>query len=168
MSLVLCDAGPLIVLGKLNHLDLLAALYTPVSIPQAVYTEVVTVGLRRGHIDARLVRRFWEQQNWPVVTVPQDALLAYHPAVVLDAGETELLALAQQKTPNLILMDDETARNEARRLGLKTRGTLGVLVQAYRQGVINRQKAELLIDEIAARPDIWISAELCRRVLSAL
>ena len=36
-SPVLCDAGPLMVLGKLNRLDLLASLYREVWITRAVY-----------------------------------------------------------------------------------------------------------------------------------
>ncbi len=168
MSAILCNAGPLIVLGKLNRLDLLASLYTTVTIPQAVYSEVVTVGLRRGHTDARLIQRFWQQQDWPIVTVPALALENYYPPVMLDAGETELLALAQQVSPELVLMDDEIARSEARRLGLATKGTLGILVQAYRQNAITHQQTKSLISEIAVRPDIWISAQLCQRVLAAL
>lgn len=69
MSLILCNAGPLIVLGKLNRLDLLASLYTTVTIPHAVYDEVVTVGLHRGHADARLLQRFWQQKAWPHVQI---------------------------------------------------------------------------------------------------
>jgi predicted nucleic acid-binding protein len=45
MSVVLCDAGPLMALGKLNRLDLLAGLFGQVQIPRAVYDEVVTQGL---------------------------------------------------------------------------------------------------------------------------
>ncbi len=37
---VLCDAGPLIALAKLNRLDLLAELYEEVQTPRAVYDEV--------------------------------------------------------------------------------------------------------------------------------
>lgn len=168
MSLILCNAGPLIVLGKLNRLDLLAALYTTVTIPQAVFDEVVTTGLRRGHADARLIYRFWQEQDWPIVAASALALENYHPPVMLDAGERELLTLAQQLSPEFVLMDDELARSEARRLGLNTRGTLGILVQAYRQRLVRYQQIEALISEIAARPDIWISTQLCQRILSTL
>jgi predicted nucleic acid-binding protein len=41
MSVVLCNSGPLMALGKLNRLDLLAELYDEVQVPQAVYNEVV-------------------------------------------------------------------------------------------------------------------------------
>jgi len=67
-----------------------------------------------------------------------------------------------------VLLDDETARAEARRLKLRVRGTLGVLAQAYRANILSFSEIELLIQEIAARPDIWISAKLCEQTLQAL
>jgi predicted nucleic acid-binding protein len=65
-------------------------------------------------------------------------------------------------------MDDATARAEARRLGLHVRGTLGILVQAYRRHHLSFLQVELLLEEIASRPDIWISAQLCNQVLAQL
>ena len=132
-TIVLCNAGPLIALGKLNRLDLLTDLYEEVQIPRAVYDEVVTQGLARGAPDALTVRLFWRHQRWPIVDVPDAVLSAYTPPVVLDPGETEVLALAQTLADPLVLLDDEVARAEARRLKLRVRGTLGILVHAYRR-----------------------------------
>jgi len=102
------------------------------------------------------------------VDVPDAVLSAYTPPVVLDPGETEVLALAQTLEDPLVLLDDEVARAEARRLGLRLRGTLGILVHAYHQGLLSFDQVELLIHEIAVRPDIWISARLCEKVLASL
>ncbi|MFC2037946.1 DUF3368 domain-containing protein [Chloroflexota bacterium] len=168
MAAVLCDAGPLMALGKLNRLDLLAGVFDEVQIPRAVYDEVVTQGLARGAPDAFTVRMFWQRQQWPIVEVPEALLSAYVPPVVLDPGETEVLALAQSLADPLVLLDDEIARAEARRLNLRLCGTLGVLVRAHRRGLISLDQAELLIREIAARPDIWIAARLCEQVLASL
>jgi predicted nucleic acid-binding protein len=168
MAAVLCNASPLMALGKLNRLDLLAGLFDEVRLPRAVYDEVVTQGLSRGAPDALIVRLFWQRQQWPIVDVPQALLTAYAPPVVLDPGETEVLALAQSLGDPLVLLDDEIARAEARRLNLRLCGTLGILVRAHRGGLISLDQAELLIREIAARPDIWIAARLCEQVLVSL
>ena len=168
MSVVLCNAGPLMALGKLNRLDLLAGLFGQVQIPRAVYDEVVTQGLVRGAPDALTVRLFWQRQQWPIVDVSETLLSAYVPPVVLDPGETELLALAQSVVDPLALLDDEVARAEARRLKLRLCGTLGILVRACRKDLLSLDQAELLIREIAARPDIWIAARLCEQVLASL
>jgi len=165
---VLCDAGPLITLGKLNRLEVLAELYGEVRIPSPVYDEVVTTGLAKGASDAMTVRLFIQQRKWPIVNVPQAALASYAPSVVLDAGERAVLALAQTMRYPLVLIDDEVARSEARRLGLPLRGTLGILVQACREKILSLALTEILIHEISIRRDIWISGKLCEQVLSEL
>ncbi len=66
---VLCDAGPLINLGKLNRLEVLAELYGEVRIPRSVYDEVVTSGLAKGASDAMTVRLFLQRRKWPIVNV---------------------------------------------------------------------------------------------------
>ena len=168
MTIAICNAGPLIALGKLNRLELLTELFGQVRIPRAVYTEAVTQGLALGMPDARTIRIFWQTKGWPIIEVSAATLAAYKPPVILDPGETAVLALAQTLSDALVLLDDETARAEARRLKLHVQGTLGVLAQAYRAGVLSFPEVELLLQEVAARPDIWISAKLCELVLQAL
>lgn len=168
MTTVLCNAGPLIALGKLNRLELLAELYGEVQVPRAVYAEAVTQGLALGAPDARTIRLFWQAKDWPIIKVTAATLAAYQPPVILDPGETEVLALARTLPDALVLLDDETARAEARRLKLRVRGTLGVLTQAYRSKILSFPEVELLLQEIAARPDIWISAKLCEQALQTL
>ena len=54
---VVCNAGPLIALGKLGRLDLLQKLYGTVLVPQQVYEETVSSGIARGAPDARMPSR---------------------------------------------------------------------------------------------------------------
>jgi len=166
--IVLSDAGPLIALAKLNRLSLLTDLYQVVQIPRSVYREVVDQGLAHGATDAVTLRLFLEKNSWPILDAPEPSVHAYDPPVVLDPGERELLVLAQSIPEALLLIDDEIARGEARRLGLAVRGTLGVLVQARRAGRLMFQEVELLMLEIAVRPDIWIGEKLCQSVLVKL
>lgn len=95
MPIVLANASPLIALGKLNRLEVLADLYHNVQMTSIVYDEVVTQGLARGAPDALTVRLFWQRYGWSMVEVSSAALDAYTPPVILDPGEHELLALAQ-------------------------------------------------------------------------
>lgn len=48
---------------------------------------------------------------------------------------------------------------------MKVRGTLGVLVQAYRAGLITADQLRFYFGQIEERTDIWISPTLCRRLL---
>jgi len=166
--LVLCNAGPLITLGKLNRLELLPGLYGKVQIPHTVYDEVVTCGLAKGASDALTIRLFWQRHEWPVVEVSPAVLSTYTPPVILHPRERAVLALAQTMKHPLVLLDDEVARSEARRLNLRVRGTLGILTQGYREEMLTLAQTELLIREISVRRDIWIGAKLCEQVLASL
>lgn len=168
MRAVFSNAGPLIALGKLNRLALLTHLFPSLKIPRAVYQEVVVEGAVRGTPDSLTVRLFLERHEVPIVEVPKAVVDAYEPPVLLDRGEMELLSWAHTLTDVMVLMDDEVARAEARRLGIPVRGTLGILVQSYRAELLSLEETELLLLEIAARPDIWISEKLCRQVLDEI
>jgi predicted nucleic acid-binding protein len=167
---VLVDAGPLIALGKLNRLHLLAELYETVHVPQAVYQEAVIEGWIRDTPDSLGIRLFLERHNFPILDVSKEVLQRYAPVPALGSGERHLLSLAQTLagTETLVLLDDELARAEARRLGLSVKGTVGVLAQAFREGLLSWDETEMLLLEIAARADIWISEKLCREVLRQL
>jgi predicted nucleic acid-binding protein len=124
--------------------------------------------LAKGASDALTVRLFWQRHDWPVVDVPTSLLSAYEPSVILDPGENALLALAKTMKNPLVLLDDEVARSEARRLNLRLHGTLGILTQAYRKQMLTLTQTELLLREISARTDIWINSKLCDQILISL
>ena len=168
MRPILVNAGPLIALGKLNRLHLLVDLYEVVQVPRAVYREVVVDGIAQGQPDAVSVRLFLTISGLPIVEASEEVLRSYSPRVTLGAGERELLSLARDQEDALVLLDDAEARTEARHLGLAAKGTLGILVEAWRAGLLSSEEIELLLLEIANRPDIWISEKLCRQVLEQL
>lgn len=168
MPTVLCDSGPLIALAKVNRLHLLLDLWGIVHVTEKVYQEAVVFGQAQGVTDALTIRLFWQQHKLPVTPVPDNVLAAYKPAITLDPGECATFAHALTLREVLVLVDDEDARSEARRLGLPVRGTIGVLVAAHRRGLLTIPEIELLFNEISARPDIWVSARLCARVLKSL
>jgi len=162
---VVANAGPLMVLAKLNLLHLLKQLYGRVSLPQSVFEEVVVEGMRRGFEDAHTLQLFLSQEGWQPTEVKDlpDELASLH----LDRGEQESIALALALDSPL-LIDEERGREVARQRGVKVRGTLGVLVQAYRAGLITADQLRLYFGQIEERTDIWISPALCRRLLQEI
>lgn len=61
----------------------------------------------------------------------------------IDEGEAEAIALAMMRQPALLLMDDGPGRRAARQQGLVMTGTLGVLVEAKRRGVLGAVRPAL-------------------------
>ncbi len=80
-------------------------------------------------------------------------------------GERDTLALAHILRSRLVLIDDSIARQVARDQGLAVRGSLGVLVEAYRKGLLTISQLRLNLIEIAHRQDIWIAPALVERLL---
>ncbi len=65
----------------------------------------------------------------------------------------------------LLLMDEELGRTVARQWGLKIKGSLGILIQAYRGTLINLGQLRFYFIQIANRNDVWISPKLCDKLL---
>lgn len=163
--IVIINSGPLMALAKLGLLDLLPRLYRQVRFPTAVFTEVVGRGRERRYSDAFLVQMAIQQGKLSVIEVNDIDLPPDIATLSLDAGEKQVLYLAQRDIANLVLFDDEKVREEAKARGLNVKGTLGVIIQAYHRGLLELNDAESIIEAIMSREDIWISEELCRRVL---
>ena len=162
---VVSNSGPLMALGKLGQLDLLFRLFGHVKIPAAVYREVVIEGGQQGHFDALVAEMAIRRGQLEVVDVGQDELPSTVASLSLDAGEKEVIYLGTQISESLVLLDDLKAREEAKTLGLPVRGTLGVLVQAYRASLVTFEEIETLFDAIISRDDIWVASGLCREVI---
>jgi hypothetical protein len=161
---VVCDAGPLIVLTKLNVLHLLTKLYEHVNIAESVYDEVIVQGLRHGHADAKITQSFLQDVGWRPESIALDHLPFGDVEIQLDRGELETLALAHSHRPALVLMDEYWGRKVARQLGLSVRGSLGILISAYRKQHIDAQQLRLYFAEILHRQDIWINPRLIERL----
>lgn len=158
------NAGPLIALGKLGQLGLLSRLLDEVWIPPGVYEEVVTNGMRLGAPDAYVAQRIIEQGSIQVMSVEvleDDPLMQCG----IDVGEVQVIALVKRAGAAWALIDEVHARRIARQEGLPIKGTLGIIVEAVRRSLLTLREFEVLLEEIKARPDIWISERLCDKVL---
>ncbi len=162
---VVSNAGPLIALGKLGRLGLLSQLYGVVLIAPEVYQEVVVNGLRLGAPDADAAQFLIQQkqiQVEPVSLDSNDPLLA----TGIDLGEAETLALAIQECADWALIDNAHARRAAHSVSVRCKGTLGVLLEAFRKKLLALTEFELLIHEIKRQPALWISEQLCDEAMA--
>lgn len=141
--IVVADSAPLICLSEVGCLHLLGDLYGSVRIPRAVHDEVVV----RGHGEPGAT----EVASASFIQVSDHALtspLRMSLMVELDAGEAAAIALAVEEVADLLLIDERKGRAVAQRLGLKVRGTLGVLVEAKRRGHV--ALVEPILDRLVA------------------
>ena len=125
---VVSNNTPLVALWILGRLDLLRDLYGEVLIPQAVHDEFIATEQARRQ--TTLNRAPWIKVT--SVANPKRALVY----IGLDRGEAEVLALAEERTAALVIIDERKGRRYAKRLGFPLTGTLGVLLLAKEKGFI--------------------------------
>ena len=165
---VFSNAGPLMALCKLGQLDLLYRLFGRLRFSTSVYQEVVIRGSQRGYPDAVLIKLALQRKQLVVLDVIYDDLPSDIASLPIDAGEKEAIYLATRVPNSLVLLDDLKAREEAKARKLAVKGTIGVMVQAYRNGLVSLDEMGTIFEAIIASDDIWIASGLCREVLNQL
>lgn len=130
--IVVSDTTPIISLLKMNRLQLLHSLFGRVCIPFAVFEELTgnpnyqdEVSILRGSdfIQVEEVANAGDVQ-----VIKNDGL---------DIGESEAIVLAKQLSADVLLMDEAKGRLVASRYGLQIMGTVGILLQAFKDGLLS-------------------------------
>lgn len=131
--IVVADAGPLIALGRLDLISLLGSLFAQVQVPEAVLREVLADPTRPDarRLEAAVAAGLLQPCAATPVSAPQ-----------LGAGECAAIGRALEIGAAL-LADDRAARLHATGLGLIVIGTLGVLVQAKREGLLAQVRPQI-------------------------
>lgn len=132
------NSTPLIALAKINQLHLLKEFFGEIFIPEEVYDEVVLRG--SGLTGASEVASCRWIKTEPVANrLAVDAL-----CISLDKGEAEAIVLSREKDA-LLIIDDGDGRKSAKQLGLKITGTVGILLLASDEGMLDLKDA---LDEL--------------------
>jgi predicted nucleic acid-binding protein len=143
-DVVISDASCLIILDKINKIEILSDLYQ----------NIVTT--------PEVAKEFGKSlPSWITLKESPDKNYQKVLEVAIDPGEASAIALSLNYLEPLLLLDDLKARKMAKKLGLVFTGTLGVLVKARKLGVISELRpvinlirntdfriSELLVDEI--------------------
>lgn len=118
MNPAVTNSTCLIGLERIGRLDILPQVFTPITIPPAVQTEV---GI---------------STSWLTVKAPENLSTVQTLKTQVDDGEAEAIALALEVKNVIIILDDLSARRIAQQLQLKVMGTVGMLIQAKQKNII--------------------------------
>lgn len=161
MGITVANASPLIALAKIDRFSLLHRLFQEIVVPEGVWKEVVVRGAGKPGAESVVLA---EQKGWLSKQSVQDKLAVMLLQTTLGAGEAEAIVLAQELKAAWVLLDDDLARTYARRIGLKVKGTAGILLAAYQAGLLDDLKTSL--DELRAH-GFWLSDHTYRAILIA-
>ncbi len=161
---VVSNTGPLVALGKLQRLDLLEKLYGEILIPDEVEDEI-NIGVRERRAHALAIAKMVREGKLRVVGISSEAPPFELP---IDAGESESIILALQEKAVLILIDDLDGREEAERLGLHFRGTIGIILDAFERNILSERETKDLLEKARKRRDIWISKKITEAAIQSV
>ena len=108
-NLVIADTSCLIVLQKIDRLDVLEEIFDKINVTQEIADEFGN-----------------ELPSWIAITSVKDKMRERILRIDLDNGEASAIALGLENSDSLILIDEKKGRKRAMELGLKIMGTLGV------------------------------------------
>ena len=151
---VVSNTTPILSLIKIDKLNLLHDLYGRITVPEAVYREVMAGYDKEYLIDLR-------DFDWITVEAISSAAarLAFP---YLDDGEAEAIVLALDHPTDWVIIDEKSGRKTAEQLNLHLIGTVGVLVAAKERGLITAIAPYLA--ELKERQS-WMSKSLLQTVL---
>jgi len=147
MRKVIVNTTPLIALADIGQLDLLRKLYTEIMIPGAVDYEIMS----------EPARTLVSAADWIKVMNITGMVQKSSFSSRLHSGEIEVILLAQETAADLLIIDDNAAKKTAKFLGFTVTGTMGVLLRAKREGLINEVKPlleELIKDGLFVSPAV--------------
>lgn len=131
---VIADSSCFIALCQIRQLELLLTLAPTIVIPSAVRDEIQM--------------SIPELPPWCTVADPTQATSTRILRFSLGLGESAAIALALDRAPRNLVLDDKPARRLAVSLGLPVIGTIGILVRARQAEILKALSPEL--DKLAA------------------
>jgi uncharacterized protein len=157
MLKVISNTTSLIALLKIGRLEFLRQLYGEIIIPNAVLEEINKGKNKPYYTD-------FGSLDWIKVMAVQDkkALLYF---IDLDAGEAEVIVLANEIEADVVIIDETLGRRYASNADLKVTGTMGVLIKAKERGYIDKVKPLL---DLLQEKGIWIGSKLREKILSII
>ena len=159
MPVVISDTTALNYLARTGQFELLRLQFQRVWVPPAVLAELKA---RPDLSGERCVLRAITE-GWMALRSPQKTSAVQVLRTTLGAGEAEAIVLAPELPSCLLLMDEAAGRAVAKRLHLNLIGMAGILLQAWKKGLI--PKLQPLLDELMQRQNFRLSRKIYAEVL---
>ncbi len=154
------DSTPLIQLAKAGCLDILFSLYNKIFITEEVYSEVVEEGFILEKEDAVIIKENIGKRIQ--IKNPGSSSMHIIRKYSIHKGEAASILLAQE-TNALLLMNERDGRNAAKSEGIKVKGSIGILFDALREGLIDKEEALRILSIFRENPqEFWIEPDIIK------
>ncbi|MEK6903505.1 MAG: hypothetical protein AABW64_02565 [Nanoarchaeota archaeon] len=156
--MIISNSSPLILLAKINKIELLKKMYFTVNIPPGVYQEVVVRGKEEKYSDAYLIERCIDDFIVIKKLYEEGREKARKLNKMVGKGESEAIALALQEKADMLLIDNLEPRKVAESNNVKCRSTPGILLEALKKEKISYEEYSDAIKELSSFA--WLSGDI--------
>lgn len=151
--IIICDNSPLSGLLAINQLNLLKKIYGEITIPQAVFDEILF--LTTNNIDiSPILNAEWIKIK--KVNFELFSHINFPPKI--HAGEKEAMLLALELKADWLLIDEHEGRKIAKNLEINIIGLLGILIKAKQENYILSLRG--LLEELEEKSNFRLSESL--------
>jgi predicted nucleic acid-binding protein len=156
------NAGPLIHLSEVGGFELLQ-MFSRLYIPEQIHEDVCIEGMpgerelrAAGYIEVLKVSSEEREE------------VRKRLEVKLDEGEVAALALCRRLGDVVFLTDDLAAREVGKQLGLEVHGSAGVIARAYREGLIEWQRAKQSLERLYSVSNLFVTKAIIEEAMREL
>lgn len=149
MDVLVSDASSLILLEKIDLLDILVKKFT-IFISEEVYKEVVVKGKEKNAADAHKIEYKIINKKLNVIKVKSvDKVQKLMSDFGIQKGETEAIILFLEREGKYVLVDDHKAINACKAYKIPFLTTVNIVLIILKQKMINKKVAENMIKHLA-------------------
>lgn len=160
--IVVSDASPLIILAKLDRLQLLTRLFdTEITILRYVVREVLVD--HAGILERQRLESFFASSARIVEFTGSDLA-----SKALSASDQSTLSYCEQTKADWLVADERLMRSIAKGKGIAVIGTMGILLGAVRRNLLTKVEAKQDIQKAVGEHGLRISVALYQRILQEL
>lgn len=156
MMSVVCDTGPL---THLWQIDLWAAFsaFDTIYLPDLVVREVEQhAELEQLSTIAECTLEICSISQAKIDSIRQSTLPL---SLTLQATDLAVLALSHEISPDFVLTDDLTLRRALEGQGHTPMGSVGLLLYAYKTGLLNQEQLDQAIDRLFVQSTLYLSPQ---------
>jgi predicted nucleic acid-binding protein len=144
------DSGPLIHLNQVNRLEILNIVEEKI-ISREVADEIGSEIRKEAEVEIKELNSK-SKDNSKYISNKHN----------IELGEATAISLAQQLDTKLILTDDLDARTTAKKLDLEPHGTIGAVTRAYKEDILDIEKAKKTIDKLQKNSSLFLTTDLVK------
>lgn len=163
---MISNSSPLILFAKINEVDILNV-FDELMIHEEVYKEIMKGKTTDSPPpDAFVIEGVVKEGGIKVLEFNYEGRKVYEEITnryrSLDIGEAATIALALQRDEERVLIDESIARRVCKLMGLRPVGSLGVVLLAYKNDIIDENRVKAIVRKMVSS-DFRVSASVIEK-----